>query len=138
MKTPYEKMIRMMQKEGARRNPPCIRIGTASSDSKLRLGEIDLEADDLIMCDGTTLKKGYDYAIYAMPDDMYLVLGRVRDEQKPRITTGTAASGTTIVIDGETCGSSKLLFLNSLTMTAGYTYAVHRMPDDKWLVLGRV
>ena len=84
MKTPYEKLIRMMQESGKVHNPPRIRIADVTqgypSTVIIRLGEIDYEEteEELIsLIHFRSLEAGDQVAVYELTDDLLLVLGKV-------------------------------------------------------------
>lgn len=57
--TGYEKLIKMMRSQGAVYNSPGLRIGVMTSGNTCKIGNLDLDADDLYIAEHLLYKQCY-------------------------------------------------------------------------------
>lgn len=78
MKNQYIQMFEHMQKQGAKYNPPSIVTGTMTSPNTLKVGELQVDSDNLLVNDTLALKEKDRVAVMAMEGGQtYIILCKV-------------------------------------------------------------
>lgn len=75
----YERLLKIMRYEGAKKNPPVLTLGEMTGSRSCRIGFLELDADDLYIAEHLlkTAKKGDLVVTYRLSDQKYVILEKV-------------------------------------------------------------
>ena len=75
----YEKIIDLMRKEGATKNPETPKLAEMISEDECSLGDLTLDSDDLLVADHLKgkLEEGDTVLIQRIDDETYVIIERV-------------------------------------------------------------
>ena len=81
MDSPYVEILKHMQKQGSKLNPPSVQIGVMISSNVLKIGDLQLDKDNLLIADylvSSNLKAGDAMAVILTDDrQTCIILARV-------------------------------------------------------------
>ena len=115
-----EKLIEIIRQEGAKNNPPMIKLGEMISETSCRIGENELDAEDL-------------YFAEHMIEHEKLI--DIEDGGKLDATTDTSGNHSHML---KTLTSEGTKIRIHTTLKKGDLVAVYRISDEKYLILAKV
>lgn len=115
-----EKLIEIIRQEGAKNNPPMIKLGEMISENSCRIGENELDAEDL-------------YFAEHMIEHEKLI--DIEEGGKLDATTDTSGNHSHML---QTLTSEGTKIRIHTTLKKGDLVAVYRISDEKYLILAKV